>query len=266
MQEPTEAPATIRPAWMARARAAARDVGLLRIQYLAARSRAPLRNLSRVSANLRLARVCAHTLVSYDRLRNAQELAQAVVRDAIPGAFVECGVWRGGVAALLAMVAREEDRGRLTHLFDSFEGLPQPTEEDGDMAEGYATRGRGEELRSVHLYAADLASVSRWLFEDLGLPRAKVRIHKGWFQDVVPAAASEIGEISLLRIDADWYDSVKVCLEGLFDRVVSGGYVILDDYGGYPGCRRAWDEFAARRGIDVRLHVIDPYGVWLRKA
>ncbi|HSD66314.1 MAG TPA: TylF/MycF/NovP-related O-methyltransferase [Vicinamibacteria bacterium] len=251
---------------MSRAREAARETGLFRIQYMAARSRAPLRSLSRWGANRHLARFCTRTLVSYDRLRNAQELGEAAVREGTPGAFVECGVWKGGVAALLAMVAREENRGRLTHLFDSFEGLPQPTEEDGHRADGYPTRARREELRPVHLYAADLASVEQWLFGPLGLSRAAVRIHKGWFQEVLPRAAPEIGDISLLRIDADWYESVKVCLECLYDRVVPGGYVILDDYGGYPGCRRAWDEFAVGRGIHVPLNVVDSYGVWLRKA
>jgi hypothetical protein len=251
---------------MARAREAARENGLLRIQYLAARSRAPLRNFSRWRANRHLARFCTRTLVSYDRLRNTQELAEAVVRDGTSGAFVECGVWRGGVAALLATVAREENRGRLTHLVDSFEGLPQPTEEDGDRAQRYLTRAPGGELRSVRLYAADLADVEQWMFGPLGLSRAAVRIHKGWFQEVLPRVAPEIGDISLLRIDADWYESVKTCLEILYDRVAPGGYVILDDYGGYPGCRRAWDEFAAARRIRVPLHVVDAYGVWLPKA
>ena len=76
---------------------------------------------------------------------------------------------------------------------------------------------------------------------------------KGWFQDSLPSHSSEIGDVSVLRIDADWYDSVRCCLESLYDLVVPRGFVIIDDYGSCFGARKAVDEFMASRAIAVSL-------------
>ncbi len=250
---------------LARAKSLAKKNGLLKIHYMALRSAHPLANTLRIRENFMLAPVCTRTLVSYERLQNTRALCEASVEHSIPGAFVECGVWRGGVAALMAGVARHEGKQRKTHLFDSFEGLPSPTEEDGSMGEGYEHRELDGELKPVDLYVAGFEQVKQFLFGELGLSNEAVLLHKGWFQNVLPGTAPEIGDIAVLRIDADWYDSVRICLLELYDRVVSGGYVILDDYGGYPGCKRAWDEFAEEREINVKLNIVDEYGVWFRK-
>ena len=71
-------------------------------------------------------------------------------------------------------------------------------------------------------------------------------------------AAPAIGPIAILRLDGDWYASTKICLEHLYDQVVSGGFVIVDDYGTYEGCRKAVDEFLAARGLHVFLSHVDP--------
>jgi hypothetical protein len=249
----------------ATAREKLRSFGPLRVAWMAARSRSPVRNSLALRRNARFARYLPYTLLSYDRLADTERLAEACVEAGQEGAFVECGVWKGGVAALLGSVARREGKGRVTHGFDSFQGLPQPTREDGHQGDGRALRADGEGLAPTGLYAAGREGVERVLFDVFGLSKNAVRLHEGWFQDTLPSAAASIGTIALLRIDADWYDSVRCCLDALYDRVARGGYVILDDYGGYPGCKRAWDEFAAERHIDARLHVSDGYGVWMRK-
>lgn len=236
----------------------------LHLLNLLRKSDAPIGNALALRRNRLLYRVGRRSLLSYARLANTMELAEGCTSQGINGAFVECGVWQGGSAALLAHVARVEGNHRRTHLFDSFEGLPNPTVEDGHQADGLCIRDASDDLEPIQLYDADLSTVSTFLFDEEGLDRDEVVLHPGWFQDVLPAAAVEVGPIALLRIDADWYESVKVCLDHLYPAVVSGGYVILDDYGGYPGCQQAWDEHAAAHGIDVRLHVIDEFGVWFR--
>jgi hypothetical protein len=95
------------------------------------------------------------------------------------------------------------------------------------------------------------------------VPAEQVTIVKGWFEETVPSLPVE--RIALLHIDADWYDSVKLVLEHLYDRVSPGGYVILDDYGYWEGCRRACHEFLDRRGIQVTLTHIDGIGVYFKK-
>ncbi len=255
-------------AGLARIKRAVKSHGLLYAHAAAARSRRPIANLLSLRRNLLFARVMTRTLVAYDRLLNTYELARWVERDALPGAYVECGVWRGGVAALLALLAGREGRGRVTHLLDSFRGLPTPTVHDRGGA-GVSTReGAGllsTDLQPAGLYVASRDDVSHFLFDELRLPTGNVLLHEGWFQHTLPALREEIKPIALLRIDADWYESVKTCLENLYPNVVEGGYVILDDYGSYPGCRRAFEEFREATGIDVALHRIDRDGVWFQK-
>lgn len=81
----------------------------------------------------------------------------------------------------------------------------------------------------------------------IGYPPDKVFYHKGWFQNTVPADKQNIKSIAILRLDGDWYDSTKVCIENLYDKVVPGGFVIFDDYGLYEGCKKAVDEFFESR-------------------
>jgi hypothetical protein len=247
--------------------------GLLYTHADALRSRRPLANLLRLRRNLLFSRVIRRTLVGYDRLLNTHDLARRVQRERVPGAYVECGVWRGGAAALLALLAAREGKGRVTHLFDSFQGLPAPTVHDrpphgslpGPRSGERAPEAARADLEPVGLYVADLEDVSRFLFDDLRLARERVELHEGWFQHTLPALRDRVGTVALLRIDADWYESVKVCLENLYANVAEGGYVILDDYGTYPGCRRAFEEFREETGLPVSLHRIDVNGVWFQK-
>jgi hypothetical protein len=244
---------------------AVKSQGVLYAHAAALRSRRPMANLLSLRRNLLFARVITRTLVAYDRLLNTYELARRVERDQVPGAYVECGVWRGGAAALLALLARREGKGRATHLFDSFQGLPSPTLHDGAAPRTAGETAERTDLKPVGLYVATRDDVSRFLFGGLHLDPRRVLLHEGWFQHTMPALRDQVKPIALLRIDADWYESVKACLEGLYDNVAEGGYVILDDFGSYPGCRRAFEEFREERGLRVVLHRIDAHGVWFRK-
>lgn len=237
--------------------------GLLHAHAAALRSRRPLSNVVNVGRNRLFAKTISRTLVSYDRLLNTYELAVRVERERLPGAFVECGVWRGGIGGLLGLVA--QGSGRETHLFDSFEGLPVPTAEDGERGVQTGLTDLNGTLQPIGLYAASTDDVSHFLYRELKLAPEKVVLHKGWFQDTLIKANDDIKAISILRIDADWYESVKVCLECLYENTVEGGYVILDDYGTYPGCKKAFHDFASSIRLEVELHPIDVNGVWFKK-
>jgi O-methyltransferase len=69
----------------------------------------------------------------------------------------------------------------------------------------------------------------------------------GWFQETLPAWRDRVGAIAILRIDGDFYESTRVCFEELYERVMPGGAVVIDDYGTFEGCRRATDEFLSSR-------------------
>jgi O-methyltransferase len=105
----------------------------------------------------------------------------------------------------------------------------------------------------------------RELFARYGLLDDRVRFLPGWFADTLPRAPIE--RLALLRIDADLYESTGDALAALYDKVSSGGFVIVDDYGCIPACRTAVDEFRAARGIQEPLEIIDWTGVfWRREA
>jgi O-methyltransferase len=203
-----------------------------------------------------------YTMTSYERMVTLWQQVRYLDRAGIDGGLVECGTWRGGAMGMMALAhLASGPPSRLLHLFDSFEGLPEPDEaKDRAMAVEYASGQAGGALQSIGRCVGPLEDNQRLLHEVIGYPVALTKYHVGWFQDTVPAAASEMGAIALLRLDGDWYESTKVCLESLSPQVSSGGIVVIDDYGKWPGCRQAVDEFMARLSRPVFLSHIDASG------
>jgi len=212
----------------------------------------PLRGLLDIKKTKLFATVKPYTLLGYRTLENAYNLAHEVERQKLPGAFVECGTWKGGCAAVMAFVTNKYESGRTTWYFDSFEGMPPPTKED---ARGEGKKGGVSDILGSALKVSQ-RDVEEIVFQKLKLPKEKNRIIKGWFQDTLPLYKNEIGKIAILRLDGDWYESTKVALETLYDQVVLGGFIIIDDYGAWEGCRRAVHEFADTYGISMNLKFI----------
>lgn len=195
------------------------------------------------------------------------DLCENVFRKGIAGDFVECGVWKGGSAGLMGIAAQQYDTKsiRKLHLFDSFEGLPEPREEDGDAAKVYSGGVNTGALTSVHQCEAGIEEVQDLIFNILQLQPDRFVFHKGWFQDTIPNLGNEPKQIALLRLDGDWYESTKICLDHLYDRVSPGGAIIMDDYYCWEGCRKATNEFRAARGITDPVHEIDvDAGYWIK--
>jgi O-methyltransferase len=182
-------------------------------------------------------------------------------RDAIRGALVECGVGKGGCGAMMALVSKELGSKRTLWLCDSYEGLPEPTEKDfraGKTGEMIGPLSQGMLLHPTE-------QVSDLIFNKCRLLKEDVKIVKGWFQDTLPAVRKDIGEIAVLRLDGDWYESTKCCLENLYDIVSPTGFVIIDDYATCYGAERAVTEFMLTRRIEVELIPDGRGGVWFRK-
>jgi O-methyltransferase len=197
-----------------------------------------------------------YTLVSPERIHNLYVLAQRIEEEKIPGDVIECGVCNGGTAAILARFGSRSRLNRTVWLFDSFQGMPEVTEHDGVSADGRTAQSHvGQEV-------GDIDRVQRVL-KQAGAKLEHVRIVPGWFQDTFPIMTAE--RIALLNIDADWYESVKLCLETFFDRVVPGGFISFDDYGHWPGCRIAVNEFLKARRLGFRLTPVDYTAHWCRK-
>ncbi|MGE0503338.1 MAG: TylF/MycF/NovP-related O-methyltransferase [Rhizobiaceae bacterium] len=207
-------------------------------------------------------RLLPFTMGGRKALENAFDVVALAERRRIPGALVECGVAEGGTAGMMALASRALGRApREKWLFDSYEGLPEPTLED------YEGGRTGQFIRPLPRGAClgTIEQVSELMFGNLGLPRDEVHLVKGWFQDTVPAHRTDVGQIAVLRLDGDWYESTKIPLENLYDRVSPGGFVIVDDYATCFGSRRAVDEFRAERGVSAPLLEDGRGGIWFEK-
>ncbi len=228
------------------------------------------RNLLNPAKIMLFLKVMPYTMVGYKRLSNAYELSGKAEAENVLGAFVEFGVWKGGAAGVMAAAALrhaqdKQTQPRMTWLFDSFEGLPEPTEKDGAYAAEYALEHTSGRLRSIEKCVGPIEDVEKLFFSVLRIEREHVRIEKGWFQETLPGAKQELSQIAILRIDADWYESTAYVLEELYGQVTPGGWVIVDDYGHWEGCKKAVDEFFERRGINPQLIPIDETGVYFQK-
>ncbi|MEW6305975.1 MAG: TylF/MycF/NovP-related O-methyltransferase [Verrucomicrobiota bacterium] len=208
-----------------------------------------------------------YTMTTPQRCKALWEQCHEVMRHRVPGCFAECGVWRGGSSAIMGLAARHAREPRHLHLFDSFEGLPEPTATDGQSAAEYSGGRASGALKSVGQCQVGLAEVKRYLLDQLRFDESLVHFHVGWFQNTIPAIAPQLGPIALLRLDGDWYESTMVCLDGLYQHVSPGGIIVLDDYHAWAGCRKATDEFRARHHIQSPLHKIDFEAVyWVKGA
>ena len=206
-----------------------------------------------------------HSVVPYDRLRRlAEQVWWLAVDEQVPGAFVECGVWRGGASFLMARVLQEAGvTDRRVWMFDSFAGLPEPTAPDGERV---TQRWHDPDAARNFSHLVVTEDGVRQSARSLGVD-GLCEIRAGWFADVLPRVAAEIGPIALLRIDCDLYEPVLQCLELLYDQVSEGGMVLFDDYYSFPGCAIAVHEFLGARRVPYPL-VARPelWIAWMRKG
>jgi O-methyltransferase len=213
--------------------------------------------LPSISRAVTLFRVRRYTMTSTVRCKHLWAICNQLLDENVPGNFVECGVWRGGSAAIMGLALKRAGANRMLHLFDSFEGLPEPTSEDGAYAAEYSGGRSSGALKTVGQCRSELPEVKEFLFSRLGLDPTSIAFHVGWFQETIPGSAGNVGPIAILRLDGDWYESTRICLEHLYPLIVPSGVVILDDYYAWEGCAKAADEFRSRFSITVPVERID---------
>jgi O-methyltransferase len=198
------------------------------------------------------------TMTTPERMHALIHAVEYLQRHAVPGDFVECGVWRGGSMMVAAQtLLRLGARDRVLWLYDTFEGMTAPTEHDVSSkgvkaTDKFARRQTGADRSDWCL--ADLEDVRRNVL-GTGYPADRVRFVKGKVEETLSGEAPP--QISLLRLDTDWYESTRYELEVLFPRLSVGGVLIIDDYGDWTGARKAVDEYLAGHGISFHLGRVD---------
>jgi len=198
-----------------------------------------------------LAQVRPYTMTSPQRQVATLDAVEYVVRRGVPGDFVECGVWRGGV--VLAMILALQRLGvddRDLWLFDTFEGMTEPEDVDtspfDEPARSTWERARAAGRKAWHWYFdEELTGFGKEAVEAMlvatGYPPERLHLVQGPVEDTLPSEG--LDRLALLRLDTDWYASTRHELECLYPLLSPGGVLLIDDYGHWDGCRRAVDEF-----------------------
>lgn len=196
-----------------------------------------------------------YSMIGLKRLNNLEHCVRQVIKDKIPGDILETGVWRGGACLFMKAVLNHlGDTSKTIWLADSFQGLPKPK---------FAV---DQKQKSYDLADCDFLKVSveqvQANFERFGLMDDRVKFLKGWFCDTLPTAP--IRQLAILRMDGDLYESTNDALQAMYHRVAPGGFVIVDDYASWKGCRKAIDDFRAEHQIEAEVTPIDHSGIYWR--
>lgn len=202
-----------------------------------------------------------YTMTSIERGYALFTAVALILRRKLPGIFVECGVWKGGSALLMALsqMALADNPGeyRPLFLFDTFQGMPRPGEEDRILHSGEPVLQRWEN-RDFDSWAVGQEDVAQ-LLTSSGYPEELVTLVPGKVEDTLPGYPFP-GVLALLRLDTDWYASTLKELQELYPRLVSGGILIVDDYGHFAGARQAVDEYFDQLSAPPYLSRVDYTG------
>lgn len=202
----------------------------------------------------------AYTMTSSERMYALYRAVKYVLDANIAGDIVECGVWKGGSSMIIADILRESGSNKKIFLYDTFEGMSEPTTKDVDASSGRPAIGKWK--------SATDATHTNWCYASLdevtanmqktGYNSSNIVYVKGKVEETIPDTTPET--ISLLRLDTDWYESSYHELQHLFPLLVKGGVLILDDYGHWLGSREATDTYFKKHGVTMLLNRVDYTG------
>lgn len=202
-----------------------------------------------------------YTMTLVERMFSLYKSVEYVVKNNIDGDFVECGVWRGGSSlVMLKTLQKFGVTNRKIWLFDTFEGMSEPTAEDTDLNNKHASLHMKEEKKEegiVWAYAS-LEDVKQNIATS-NYPSNLINYIKGKVEDTIPNN-HYFDKCALLRLDTDWYESTKIELEHYYPKLSKNGIMIIDDYGHWQGCKKAVDEYFASQNYFPMLQRIDYTG------
>jgi O-methyltransferase len=201
----------------------------------------------------------AMSMIGRSRLENVLSLAKEKIEQGIKGDFIEAGIWKGGVIALMSAVLNVYgDTSRQVYGADSFKGIP-PAKPDLYPAD------------KAHLGCDKLEILSNnsrveveSLLQRFGLLSPQVTLVEGWFKDTLDNIPNE--NFALIRLDGDSYESTMQSLQALYPKLSDGGSIIIDDYHSWHGCKVAVDEWRTKHHIKDPLIDIDWTAVYWTKS
>ena len=195
-----------------------------------------------------------YSMTSKERKYALYQAVKYIVNNNIKGDFVECGVWRGGSCMIIAETLKEmKELNRKIYVYDTFNGMAKPTEEDYRLSDGYCAIKSWEDYKTKYpegWVCISLEEVKRNILST-DYPKENIIFVKGKVEDTIPKIIPK--EIALLRLDTDWYESTKKELDILFPKVVKDGIIIVDDYYTWQGAKIATDEFISKNKNKIKI-------------
>jgi O-methyltransferase len=202
-----------------------------------------------------------YTMTYPERMYGLCKAIEYIHKSQIKGDIVECGVWKGG-SSMCAMYTSIyfNDVSRNVYMYDTFEGMSEPTDKDQDLGGLTATEQLKQQdksdQRSVWCYSAlDEVKANVAL---TGYPASNIKFIKGKVEETIPEHIPD--NIALLRLDTDWFESTNHEMKYLFPKLVKGGVIIIDDYGHWKGARDAVDMYFKENNIHILLNRLDYTG------
>lgn len=203
------------------------------------------------------------TLTTQERMYGLYGAVRHVLAAGIPGAFVECGVWRGGSMMLVAETLRAAGvQDRDLYLYDTFKGMNKATDKDvkfdGTPYSKWYHFREGQDYADASGLGSHLAVSVEQVRNNLshtGYPVERMRFVEGKVEETIPATMPS--QIAILRLDTDWYESTYHELVHLYPLLAPGGVLIIDDYGHWQGAREAVDTYFAEQNVHLFFHRVD---------
>ena len=200
-----------------------------------------------------------YTMTSIERLVSLCRAVDYIEENKLQGDIVECGVWKGGSMMVAAKrLLEKQNLQRNLFLFDTYEGMSAPSEADQTFDNKQAAELLSREEKSPtsdNIWCYSTIEEVKTNLINTGYPTANLHFIKGKVEDTLPY--DQIQKIAVLRLDTDWYESTKHELECLYDKLVVGGVLIIDDYGHWSGAKKAVDEFIKIRKLQLLLTRVD---------
>ena len=172
-------------------------------------------------------------------------LTSKIIKNNVPGSFVEAGVWKGAkIEVMIETLKSYKVLDRDIYLIDTFEGMTDPSDKDFHSITQRPT------IKNKLKYTLD--DVKKNILQ-LGYPEEKIHFIKIDVRDTELLKSKIKSEIALLRIDTNTYDTVLSCLNAFYFKVVKNGYVIHDDFNSWNGHKEAVLNFAKANNISLKF-------------
>ncbi len=203
---------------------------------------------------------CKYTMTSIERMYSLYTAVKYISENGLQGDICECGVCKGGSMMLAAKTLLSlKDINRRIYLYDTYTGMSRPTKKDIDFENIPVEKEWRKKQREI---------INEWAYCPLdttkknllltGYPEKKLIFVKGKVEDTIPDIIPN--QISLLRLDTDWYESTYHELKYLYPRIIKQGVLIIDDYGHYKGAKEATEQYFKENNKKVLLNRIDYTG------